>query len=109
MDASRITLRIIGMPQGCYGCITFLVEDLWILLHDHLQRGRKTPGHPRIKYGCIRTSQGQLGCVYGPHGWGLQIFITPVSMGGVDQWISGCLDANGYKRGLGPAHLPDIM
>ena len=30
--------------------------------------------------------------------------ITPVSMGGVDHWVSECLDANGYKRGLGPAH-----
>ena len=103
-----------GMPQGCNGCIVLLAANLWIFLHDHPQCGGKTPGHVRgqgmhqdvsrtpwtdrfadfyISRRCQLINENIL-----------QHNITPVSIRGVEHWISGCLDAKSCKRGLGPAH-----
>ena len=74
------------------------------------------PGQHRDASGCLKNTLDGYMDLADSHGWGLRIFIspsdvsllirifyehniTPVSMGGVDHWISGCLNANGYKRG----------
>ena len=74
------------------------------------------PGQHRDASGRLKDTTDGITDLADTDGWGLRIFIfltdvsllirkfylhniTCVSMGGIDHWISGCLDANGYKRG----------
>ena len=77
---------------------------------------QETPGQDRDASDCHKDTPDGYTDLADTHRWGLRIVIfladvslyirefykhniAGLSMGGVDHWISGCLDANGYKRG----------
>ena len=81
-----------------------------------VERPQDMPGQHRDASGRLKDTPDGFTDLADTHGWVLRIFIsltdvsllirifcqhniTPVSMGGVDHRISGCLDANSYKRG----------
>ena len=67
------------MPQGHYGCIALLAEDLRIpsvTTRSAAERPQDTPGQHRDASGRLKDTTDGFMDLADTHGWGLWIFIS---------------------------------